>query len=63
MRPTIAARAAALEQDPIRAILAAQEPELLASMVAIWWEEARKYQVFPMDASVAARIVETILRG
>ncbi len=29
--------------------LAEQEPERLAAMVELWWEEARKYQVLPLD--------------
>jgi arylsulfatase A-like enzyme len=37
--------------------LAARNPEKVAEMRRLFVEEARKYQVFPMDASVAARIV------
>jgi arylsulfatase len=29
--------------------LAVQEPERLAALVELWWEEARKYQVLPLD--------------
>ncbi|MGZ6979987.1 MAG: arylsulfatase [Acidimicrobiia bacterium] len=29
--------------------LAAEEPERLAALVDLWWEEARKYQVLPLD--------------
>ncbi|MGZ6962583.1 MAG: arylsulfatase [Acidimicrobiia bacterium] len=29
--------------------LAADEPERLAALVDLWWEEARKYQVLPLD--------------
>jgi arylsulfatase len=29
--------------------LAAEEPERLAAMIDRWWEEARKYQVLPLD--------------
>jgi hypothetical protein len=29
--------------------LAEQEPERLAALVELWWEEARKYQVLPLD--------------
>ncbi len=29
--------------------LATQEPERLAALVDLWWEEARKYQVLPLD--------------
>ena len=37
--------------------VAAKYPEKVAEMRRMFVEEARKYQVFPMDASVAARIV------
>ncbi len=37
--------------------LAAQHPERVEAMKAMFVEEARKHQVFPLDASVAARIV------
>lgn len=37
--------------------LAAKEPEKVKEMKQMFITEARKYQVFPMDASVAARIV------
>ena len=36
--------------------IAAQNPEKVAELRKLFVEEARKYQVFPMDASVAARI-------
>jgi hypothetical protein len=36
--------------------IAPQYPEKVAEMRKLFVEEARKYQVFPMDASVAARI-------
>jgi arylsulfatase A-like enzyme len=29
--------------------LAAQQPERLAALVELWWEEARRYQVLPLD--------------
>ncbi len=29
--------------------LAASEPERLAELVDLWWEEARRYQVLPLD--------------
>ncbi len=29
--------------------LAAEEPERLDELVALWWEEARRYQVLPLD--------------
>jgi arylsulfatase len=37
--------------------VADQHPDKVKAMKAAFIEEARKYQVFPMDASVAARIV------
>jgi arylsulfatase len=37
--------------------LAAKNPQKVKEMKAMFIAEARKYQVFPMDASVAARIV------
>jgi arylsulfatase len=37
--------------------IAAQHPDKVAEMRKMFVEEAKKYQVFPMDASVAARIV------
>lgn len=35
--------------------LAAAEPERLAGMVALWWEEARRYGVLPLDDRAQAR--------
>jgi len=37
--------------------LAAQHPEKVQELKKLFIEEAKKYQVFPLDASVAARIV------
>jgi arylsulfatase A-like enzyme len=37
--------------------IAAANPEKVEELKALFIEEAKKYQVFPMDASVAARIV------
>ncbi len=37
--------------------VASANPEKVAELKALFMEEARKYQVFPMDASVAGRIV------
>jgi arylsulfatase len=37
--------------------VAAENPEKLAEMEAIFWQEAEKYQVLPLDASVATRLV------
>ncbi len=37
--------------------LAAQMPEKVKELEAIWWREAQKYQVLPLDASVATRLV------
>ncbi len=37
--------------------LAAEEPERLAELVDIWWEEARKYQVLPLDNRPVAALL------
>ena len=37
--------------------IAAENPEKLKEMEAIFWQEAEKYQVLPLDASVATRLV------
>jgi arylsulfatase len=37
--------------------LAASMPEKVKELEAIWWREAEKYQVLPLDASVATRLV------
>ena len=37
--------------------LAAANPEKVKELEAIWWREAEKYQVLPLDASVTSRIV------
>jgi len=37
--------------------LAAEEPERLAELVELWWEEARKFQVLPLDNRVLRAIV------
>jgi len=37
--------------------LAAQMPEKVKELEAVWWEQAKKYQVLPLDASVATRLV------
>ncbi len=37
--------------------VAAANPEKVAELEAIWWREAEKYQVLPLDASVATRLV------
>lgn len=37
--------------------VAAANPEKVKELEAIWWREAEKYQVLPLDASVSARIV------
>jgi arylsulfatase len=37
--------------------LAAAMPEKVKELEAIWWREAEKYQVLPLDASVVTRIV------
>jgi Sulfatase len=37
--------------------LAAERPELLASLVALWWDEARRNQVLPLDNRVLWALV------
>jgi arylsulfatase len=37
--------------------IAAENPEKLKEMEAIFWQQAEKYQVLPLDASVATRLV------
>ncbi len=37
--------------------LAAQNPEKLKEMQKLFWQEAEKYEVLPLDATVAARLV------
>jgi len=37
--------------------LAAKMPDKVKELEAIWWKEAEKYQVLPLDASVATRLV------
>jgi arylsulfatase len=36
--------------------VAAEQPEKLAEMVALWWNEAEKYQVLPIDGDVMYRL-------
>jgi arylsulfatase len=43
-------------QDPAECHnLAAEHPEKLRELIALWWVEAGKYQVLPIDGSVSAR--------
>lgn len=42
--------------------LAARDPEKLAAMVALWWQEAAKHNVLPLDDRFAARFVENANR-
>lgn len=37
--------------------VAARHPEKVKELEAIWWREARKYNVMPLDASVVSRLV------
>ncbi len=37
--------------------LAAEEPERLARMIELWWTEARKYQVLPLDNRPVAALL------
>ena len=36
--------------------LAAEHPEKLRELVALWWQEAEKYKVLPLDSSMQARL-------
>jgi arylsulfatase A-like enzyme len=36
--------------------IAADHPEVVRDLVARWWEEAEKYKVLPLDASMQARL-------
>jgi arylsulfatase A-like enzyme len=36
--------------------VAAEHPDRLREMVALWWEEAEKYKVLPLDGSLQARL-------
>lgn len=38
--------------------LAAQEPERLQALIALWWQEAERYQVLPLDDRFAQRFAE-----
>jgi arylsulfatase len=42
--------------------LAGKEPERLAEMVKIWWSEAEKHNVLPLDDRFAQRFVENAAR-
>ncbi|MCC7369476.1 MAG: arylsulfatase [Chloroflexi bacterium] len=38
--------------------LAEQHPEKLQELIALWWEEAEKYNVLPLDSRMQARMAE-----
>ncbi|MSP03435.1 MAG: hypothetical protein EXR07_20700 [Acetobacteraceae bacterium] len=42
--------------------LAEREPEKLASLVALWWQEAEKHRVLPLDDLFGARFVKNAKR-
>lgn len=42
--------------------LAAREPERLAEMIKLWWSEAEKHNVLPLDDRFAARFAENAAR-
>ncbi len=42
--------------------LAAEQPERLAEMIALWWREAEKHKVLPLDDRFAARFAENAAR-
>jgi arylsulfatase len=46
-----------IETDPTEsANVAAEHPAKLRELVSLWWAEAGKYQVLPLDGSLATRI-------
>lgn len=42
--------------------LAAQQPERLQALIHLWWQEAEKHQVLPLDDRFAARFIENAAR-
>jgi hypothetical protein len=38
--------------------LAGQHPEKLQELIALWWQEAEKYNVLPLDSRMQARMAE-----
>src|SRR5690349_8220637 len=42
--------------------LAAEEPDRLAAMIKLWWSEAEKHQVLPLDDRFGARFAENAAR-
>src|SRR5215213_2499226 len=36
--------------------VAAEHPDRLRDLIALWWEEAEKYKVLPLDGSLQARL-------
>ena len=42
--------------------LAAKEPERLEAMIKLWWSEAEKHNVLPLDDRFAARFAENAAR-
>jgi len=42
--------------------LAAKEPERLADMIKLWWDEAEKHHVLPLDDRFGARFAENAAR-
>ena len=46
-----------LSSDPTEAVnVAAEHPDELRELVALWWEEAEKYKVLPLDGALTARL-------
>jgi arylsulfatase len=46
-----------MSDDPTEARdVAAEHPEKLRELIALWWEEAERYKVLPLDGSMQARL-------
>ena len=46
-----------INEDPTEsANVAAEHPDQLRALIALWWEEAEKYKVLPLDGSMQARL-------
>ena len=46
-----------IAEDPTESInVAADQPDRLRELIALWWEEAEKYKVLPLDGSLQPRL-------